>query len=146
MSFFLEIISPERKVYSGEVEKITVPAITGQLTILSKHIPLFTPLDFGEVKIVDVKNKIHYLSISKGMVEVAKNKVILIIEDASFASEIVEKKVLAAKKKAEEILKTKPKEKDLLTATQALRRSLIDLKIIRKRKKQKAPETEAVDL
>ena len=136
MSFYLEVISPEGKIYEGEVKKISVPAATGELTILSKHIPLFTLLIMGELRIVDIKNKIHYFVIGKGIVEVKREKVILAIEDARHADKISEKKALAAKEEAEKIIATKPKGEELLTAKQALRRSFIDLKVARKRKKR----------
>ena len=134
MSFYLEVISPDGKVFEGEVKKISVPSVTGELTILSKHVPLFTPLDMGEVKIVDIKDRPYYFAIGKGMMEVKRGRVILAIEDVEHADEISEKKALAAKEEAEKILARKPKGEELLTAKQALRRSFIDLKIARKRK------------
>lgn len=134
MSFYLEVISPDGKVFEGEVKKISVPAVTGELTILSKHIPLFTPLDMGEVKIVDIKDRPCYFAIGKGMMEVKRGRVILAIEDVGHVDEISEKKALAAKEEAEKILARKPKGEELLTAKQALRRSFIDLKVARKRK------------
>jgi len=131
--FHLEIITPERRVFEGKVEKLSVPTLTGEITVLAKHVPLFTPLEMGEVKLTTETGKLLYFSIGKGILEVAKNKATLAIEDAKAADEISEKKAQEAMEKAKEILSQKPKDVDLLPIEKAFRRSFIDLKIARKR-------------
>lgn len=136
MSFQLEIIASNRKIYEGIVDRLIVPSKSGQLTILSHHIPLVTLLDIGEVKIVNPKKEVQYLSISQGIMEVKKEKVILLVEDGRFDSEITEKEVKEAEVKAKEILAKKPAMEMRLTATQALRRSLVDQKVAKRRRQQ----------
>lgn len=132
--FHLEIVSPENIVFSGEVDHISVPTLTGTLTILPHHISLFTVLEEGELK-VSVHGKEQYFSTGGGFMEVRHDKTTILVERAMQADEIDEKKVIEAQEKAKEILKQKPEGEQLITAQAAFRRSLIDLKIARKRKK-----------
>lgn len=134
MGFFLEIISPEGSLFKGEVEKISVPAIDGQITILPHHIPLFTLLKEGKIKITDKKGKVKFITIAKGLMEVGKNLVSLLVELPLFSKEEMEAQISKAKEKVKEIKKRKP-EKELLTPTQAVRRSLIDITKIKKKKR-----------
>lgn len=133
--FLLEVVSTEGKLFAGRVKKLSVPAPEGEVTILSKHIPLVTNLTMGVLNFVDEKDKEHVYSIGKGLVQVNKEKTILLIENPLSAKKISEKKVLEAQKRAKEILKQKPKGEQLITAQNAFRRSLIDLKLIKKRKR-----------
>ncbi len=135
--FLLEVISPVKKVFSGSVEKLTVPSTSGELTILSHHQPLFTSLEMGRVVFVDDQNKTHEFTIGKGLLEVEKEKVSLLIEDVRSLQEISEQEALRAKKRAEVILKAKPKKEEMATAMSAFRRSLIDLRLSRKKKQRK---------
>jgi len=134
--FYLEIITPEKRIFEGHVKKLSVPTLDGEITVLSQHAALFTPLEMGEVKVVTEAGKILYFSIGKGVLEVAKNKASLAIEDAKSSDEISEKKAQEAIEKAKKILAEKPKGVDLIPVEKAFRRSFIDLKIAQKRKKR----------
>jgi len=138
MSFFVEIISPEGKVFGGEVKKISVPAVTGTLTILTHHIPLFTPLQAGKIKVTNLSDKIQFFALGKGLMEVKKDKVSLLIESPEYVESQLAKKESQAKQEVEKIKKEKPK-KELLTPKQAVRRSLIDMKKIKRKKKIQFP-------
>lgn len=134
-TFPLEIISPEGIKYEGEAESVTVHTKTGQLTILAKHTPLFTVLEPGELKIRTTKGQEFY-SIGGGFLEVSAKKVLVLADKALHVEEIDEEKVLEAQKRAEEILRQKPKGEIHINAKAAFRRSLIDLKIAQRRKKR----------
>lgn len=141
MSFFVEIISPEGKLYSAEVKSATVPSTTGQLTILSHHIPLFTPLKSGQVKVITLQNQKKTFALGKGLMEVSKDRVVLLIETPEYTQEAARKKADQAQKEAEKIKDEKPK-KELITPKQEVRRSLIDLgKIKKKRRTPTSPES-----
>jgi F-type H+-transporting ATPase subunit epsilon len=142
MSFLLEIISPTGKIFKGEVKKVSVPAATGTLTILSHHVPLFTPLNEGKIKITTLQDKSQIFDLGKGLMEVKKDKVSLLIESSEYVEEQLKKKTEAAEKMVEEIKKEnqpsaswRSGKKELLTPKQEVRRSLVDLKKIKKRKK-----------
>ena len=135
------IISPEGKIYSAEVKSATVPSTTGQLTILSHHIPLFTPLKSGQIKIINLQGQKKTFALGKGLMEVSKDKVVLLIESPEYTQERAREKASQAQKEAQKIKAKKP-EKELITPKQEVRRSLIDLgKIKKKKRRPTSPES-----
>ncbi len=76
----LEIITPDKKLYSGEVKAITVPGTDGSLGILNRHAALISSLKKGTIKVTDTKQAIHNFEIKGGVVEVNNNKVIILAE------------------------------------------------------------------
>lgn len=76
---YLEIITPDKKVFAGECSSVHVPGIDGQLQFLSNHAPLITTLGKGKLKIKAAEGDSQY-EISGGVVEVLKNKVIVLAE------------------------------------------------------------------
>lgn len=133
MNFQLDIISLEGTIYSGEAKKIKVPSIEGEMVVLARHMPVVTALTLGEV-IVTTPNKNIFLSIGKGILEFSKGRARLLIEDVKNADEISEEKVLEAKRKAEELIVKGVSEEEKIKASYTLRRSLVDLKLLRKKK------------
>ena len=80
----LEILTPEKKLYSGEVYGVLLPGITGLFEILDKHAPLVSALKNGTLKILKDKNKgSESYSIQSGFVEVLNNKVTVLVEGAT---------------------------------------------------------------
>ena len=79
----LEILTPERKIYSGEVYGIQLPGISGSFEILDKHAPLVSALGKGSMKVlVDKSNNNTLYDVSGGFVEVLNNKVTVLVEKA----------------------------------------------------------------
>lgn len=74
MSLKLKIVSPERIVFDGDVESVTVPGTLGEFQILKDHAPLISSLGDGTLVYVDGEGE-HVLTISGGFVEVQKNMV-----------------------------------------------------------------------
>jgi F-type H+-transporting ATPase subunit epsilon len=132
-TFWLEIITPEKVAFSGEVEMVSVPSVEGTLGILANHIPLVAKLTEGELKIVK-EGKEDFYSLGGGFLEVTSKKVMILVTKALNADEIDEKKILEAKAAAEEALRQKPKGEALISAQALLRSTLIDLKVKRRRK------------
>jgi F-type H+-transporting ATPase subunit epsilon len=77
---YLEIITPEKKVYSGEVEAIKLPGAEGSFGILNNHAPLIATLKQGTVKVTDVSKKVENFVINGGVVEVLHNKITVLAE------------------------------------------------------------------
>lgn len=136
-TFHLEIITPDRIAYQEDVNMVTVPGASGYMGILPHHVPLFSRLTHGEVKIVKGDEEI-FLAIGGGFVEVTKEKVIVLVTKAAHADELNEQEILRAKEKAEEILREKPSREAIEYATQMLRGSLVDLEVLRRRKRKTA--------
>lgn len=78
----LEILTPEKKLYSGEVYGVQLPGITGLFEILDKHAPLVSALGKGNLKILKDKKEIESYSIQSGFVEVINNKATVLVEGA----------------------------------------------------------------
>lgn len=74
MSLKLKIVSPEKVVFDGDVESVTVPGTLGEFQILKDHAPLISLLDDGKLVYVN-KDGEHVMNISGGFVEVQKNTV-----------------------------------------------------------------------
>ncbi|HTN05929.1 ATP synthase F1 subunit epsilon [Agriterribacter sp.] len=79
----LEILTPERKLFSGEVYGIQLPGINGSFEILNKHAPLISALGTGKIKVLKDKtgNSVLY-NINGGFAEVLNNKVAVLVEGA----------------------------------------------------------------
>lgn len=77
---YLEIVTPDDKVFSGEVKVVQAPGADGSFEILKNHAPLISTLKQGKVRIVDMDGKEQFFDIDKGVLEVNKNKIILLAE------------------------------------------------------------------
>ena len=79
----LEILTPEKKIYSGEVYGVQLPGIAGLFEVLDKHAPLVSALKAGRVKVLRDKqaHTVHF-DIQGGFVEVLNNKVTVLVEGA----------------------------------------------------------------
>jgi F-type H+-transporting ATPase subunit epsilon len=75
----LEIITPDKKLFSGNVEAVKLPGADGWFGILENHAPLIATLKKGNVTVTDSQN-IHEFPIAGGVVEVLNNKVIVLAE------------------------------------------------------------------
>ena len=76
----LEIITSGEKLYQGEVNIVRVPGTKGPFTILKNHAPIISTLEKGTVKIVDIHNKTSYIDVLGGIVEVNRNKIIVLAD------------------------------------------------------------------
>jgi F-type H+-transporting ATPase subunit epsilon len=77
---FLEIITPEKKVYSGDVEAVKLPGADGSFGILNNHAPIIATLKKGIVKVTDNAKRIENFEINGGVVEVLNNKITVLAE------------------------------------------------------------------
>ncbi len=78
----LEILTPEKKIFSGEVYGVQLPGISGLFEILNKHAPLVSALNEGKLKILKDKNSFVHYTIKGGFVEVLNNKATVLVEGA----------------------------------------------------------------
>jgi len=79
----LDILTPEHKVYSGNVYGIQLPGIEGSFEILENHAPIIATLGNGKMKIIKDKNSTEIYEIAGGFVEVINNKASVLIEGAT---------------------------------------------------------------
>ena len=80
----LEILTPEKKLYTGEVYGVQMPGISGSFEVLEKHAPLVSALKAGKLKVLkDKQNHTLNFEIQGGFVEVLNNKVTVLVEGAT---------------------------------------------------------------
>jgi F-type H+-transporting ATPase subunit epsilon len=80
----LEILTPEKKLYSGNVYGVQLPGTTGLFEVLEKHAPLVSALKAGRLKVLrDRSSQVSYFDIQSGFVEVINNNVTVLVEGAS---------------------------------------------------------------
>ncbi len=133
-TFLLEIITPQRQAFSEEVERVTVPATGGVIGVLAHHEPLFTSLSEGEIKIA-THNKEYFLAIGGGFMEVTPEKVSILVSRAVHADELNEAEIKKAQERAKEVISRKATAEEMATAHAMLRRSLLDMKVLHKRRR-----------
>lgn len=131
MNFLLEIITPERTAYTDEVNAVSVPTPNGTIGVLPKHVGLFTVLGEGEIKIT-VGGKELFLAIGGGFMEVVREKVSILVSRAVHADELNEKAIKEAEGRARDILARKVKGEELAAAQAILRRSSLEMKVVRR--------------
>jgi F-type H+-transporting ATPase subunit epsilon len=78
----LEILTPEQKIYSGDVYGVQLPGISGLFEVLDKHAPLVSALKTGTLKILKDKNSTAQYTIQSGFVEVLNNSATVLVEGA----------------------------------------------------------------
>jgi F-type H+-transporting ATPase subunit epsilon len=76
----LEIISPTKKVYSGQVKLVQVPGSMGSFEILNHHAPIISTLEKGRIKVEEVGGQVLFFEIEGGIVENKDNKIIVLAE------------------------------------------------------------------
>ena len=87
-TFTLEIVTPERLVFTGEVSTLQAPGLDGLFGVLHNRAPLLAGLGPGAVTYTTDEGETRYLAISGGFFEVAHNKAVLLADAAHFAEEI----------------------------------------------------------
>lgn len=133
-TFYLEIITPEEVVFSGKANMVVAPGTEGVIGILPHHIPFFSRLEPGELKIVREGRKATYMALAGGFVQVQPDKVTILADTAERAETINEAKAIEARKRAESLLTKKLSDIDFIKAEAALRKALADLKVARRRR------------
>ena len=76
----LEIISPDKKLYSGEIISLQVPGSKGSFEILKNHAPIISTLEKGTINILAEDGKKTFFEIDGGVIEAKKNKIIVLAE------------------------------------------------------------------
>jgi len=139
----LEIVTPEKKVYEGEVDQVTLTTTEGQITVLPHHLPVFTQLAAGEIT-AKKDGKPIPLASGGGFAEITGDKVSVLTDLAQSPEEIDEKTVLEAKKRAEEAMKEKHilSEEEFAATAAALEKALAQLKVKRRHRPATTPRTE----
>ena len=76
----IEIINPDKIVFSGKVDLVQLPGKDGSFEILNKHAPLISILKEGKIKIIDKNKNTQFFDIKGGVIEVLHNNVLILAE------------------------------------------------------------------
>lgn len=130
----LEIISPEKKVYSGKVKSVTIPGTKGNFQVLYNHAPLISTFEVGIVKLDLTDDSKKYFTTSGGSAEVLNNKVLILSDTIESVENIDLERAKKSKDRAEERLanKTKDKDIDVERARVSMARALNRIKAVEK--------------
>lgn len=78
----LEILTPEQKLFSGDVYGVQLPGVVGSFEVLDRHAPLISALKQGKIKVLKTKSDNVFFAIQSGFVEVLDNKATVLVEGA----------------------------------------------------------------
>ena len=130
----LEIVTPEAKVYSEDVDMVTLPGVEGEMGIFPMHVPLMTQLVSGVVG-VRKGGKDFFLAVGDGFVEVTGESVSILTDMATKEEDIDEAKAEAARQRAEARLAEKLDDAEVASTSAALAHSLAQLKVKRRQQR-----------
>ena len=130
----LEIVTPEAKIFSADVEMVTLTGVEGEMGILPGHAPVMTQLAAGEITVRQAGQNI-FLAAGDGFLQITGTQVSVLTDMAIKADDIDEAKSEEAKKKAEARLAQKLSDEESATVQAALVHATTQLKVKRQHKK-----------
>ena len=77
---FLEIVTPEKNLFSNEVKYVKVPGSKGEFGVLKNHADLISTLEKGVIKVVDMNDQEQFFNINGGVIEILKNNIIILLK------------------------------------------------------------------
>lgn len=128
----LEVITPSKIAYNGDVKSVTVPGTLGSFQILFNHAPIISSLEVGKIKIVDTEGNEKVFATSGGTVEVRNNKVLVLAESFESPESIILDRARKALERAKGRLSARSKEIDIDRAEAALARAINRINISEK--------------
>ncbi|MEE1654415.1 F0F1 ATP synthase subunit epsilon [Brachymonas sp. G13] len=128
----VNVVSAEESIYSGRARFVALPGESGELGIYPRHTPLITRIKPGTVRIQDEKGEELLIFVAGGILEVQPNVVTVLSDTAIRGKDLDESKALAAKKEAEEALKSAKTEFDVALAQSELAIMAAQLAALRK--------------
>lgn len=130
----LKIITPQKIAIEEDVLAVTAPSVQGEITILAHHVNLFTLLTEGIIKIKQSSLAKKYLAIGGGYLETDGEEINVLVSRAYGQDEIDEDQTKRAIEEAEKIISLSKDESQRKEAISFLRRSTIDMKLLKRRK------------
>jgi F-type H+-transporting ATPase subunit epsilon len=77
---FLEIITPDKKIYEGELKRVRLPGSKGLFEILNNHAPIISTLEKGTIRIIEENGRRSTFEVNGGIVENKSNRIIVLLE------------------------------------------------------------------
>ena len=127
----LEIVTPEARTYSEDVDMVTLPGVEGEMGIYPQHVSLMTQIVPGEI-IARKNGQDYFLAVGEGFVEITGERVAILTDMAIKADDIDEAKAEEARRRAEARLAEKIDDEESALVSAALAHSLAQLKVKRR--------------
>ncbi len=127
----LEIVTPEARTYSDDVEMVTLPGVEGEMGVYPQHVPLMTQIVPGEIA-VRKDGQDTFLAVGEGFVEITAERVAVLTDMAIRAENIDEVKAEEARRKAEARLAEKIDDEEAALVNASLAHSVAQLQVKRK--------------
>lgn len=129
----LEIVTPDQKIYSDDVDSVVIPGVEGELGVLPEHVPLMTQLVPGELRVLKGGEEVR-MAVGEGFVEIGADKVAVLTDMAVKESEIDEASAEEAIKRAEQAMRDhKMDDEEYATVKASLQKSLAQIRVKRRR-------------
>jgi F-type H+-transporting ATPase subunit epsilon len=130
----LEIVTPDARIYSEDVDMVTLPGVEGEMGIYPMHVPLMTQIVAGEMS-VRKDGRDFFLAVGEGFAEITGERVAILTDMAIKAENIDEAKAEEARKRAESRMAEKLDEEQTALVNAALAHSIAQLKVKRRQRK-----------
>lgn len=115
-NIYVDVVSAERSIFSGEAKFVALPGETGELGILHGHTPLITRIRPGSVRIEKADGDEEFVFVAGGYLEVQPDRVTVLADTAIRGHDLDEAKALEAKKRAQEAMQNRGTDFDLALA------------------------------
>ena len=128
--FTLKIVTPDRVFYQGEVSMVEFNTTEGEIGVLKGHVPTTVIISPGILTITEAEET-KEAALHAGFAEILQNEVVILAEIIEWPEEIDEERAKRARERAEERLRTKTPETDILRAETALQRAMARIHLIK---------------
>ena len=128
--FTLKIVTPDRVFYQGEVSMVEFNTTEGEIGVLNGHVPTTVIISPGILTITEAEET-KEAALHAGFAEILQNEVVILAEIIEWPEEIDEERAKRARERAEERLRTKTPETDILRAETALQRAMARIHVIK---------------
>ena len=128
--FTLKIVTPDRVFYQGEVSMVEFNTTEGEIGVLTGHVPTTVIISPGILTITEAEET-KEAALHAGFAEILQNEVVILAEIIEWPEEIDEERAKRARERAEERLRTKTPETDILRAETALQRAMARIHVIK---------------
>ncbi|MFH8136235.1 F0F1 ATP synthase subunit epsilon [Pantoea osteomyelitidis] len=135
MTYQLDVVSAEQKMFSGLVQHIQVSGSEGELGIFPGHAPLLTAIKPGMVRIVKQHGEEEFIYLSGGVLEVQPGSTTVLADTAIRGTDLDEARALEAKRQAEEHMNSTHGDVDYAQASAELAKAIAKLRVIELTKK-----------
>lgn len=129
----LEIVTPEARIYSEDVDMVTLPGLEGEMGVYPMHVPILTQVSAGEVVASKNGENIH-LAVGEGFAQITFDRVAIMTDMAIKAEDIDEAKAEEARRRAEARLAEKLSEDEVAAVHASLANSLAQIRVKRRQR------------